>query len=317
MWTMLRFLAGKPSLGIEITSSAVRLAALSGRGANLSVIHAKTADLPSGTVAESYASPNIQDAKVLSDVLRDCMAGAPRRLLRAALSLPDGVFRVQTFEFDQLPPKPADRERLLRWRMEKAAAFDTSDTVLRYEVLRRQESGFTVLACVAKQAVIAQYEALLRELGLEPWNVGLSSFHVLNLYAPVMMKKSPVFALAHLAEDSFTTIVTEAGGARFYRYKDVKRGSASEIKSRFVREIEDSLHFYSHMAHTQTSEVQHLYVTGESTLSYDLAERLSTATSLNAEVLSPADIIAQGGQGGTASAWLVSMAAALGAGSAL
>jgi Tfp pilus assembly PilM family ATPase len=314
---MLRFLAGKPGLGIEITSSAVRLAALSGRGANLSVIHAKTADLPSGTVAESYATQNIRDAKGLTDVLRECMAGAPQRVRRAALSLPDGVFRVQTLEFDQLPSKSADRERLIRWRIEKAAAFDLSDTVLRYEVLRRQESGFTVLACAAKQAVIAQYEELLRELGLEPWNVGLSSFHVLNLYAPLMMKKSSIFALAHLAEDSFTTIITEAGGARFYRYKDVKRGSAAEIKSRFVREIEDSLHFYTHMDRSQTSEVRHLYVTGVSTLPYDLAEGLSTATSLNTEVLSPADIIAQGGEGRTASAWLVSMAAALGAGSAL
>lgn len=317
MWTMLRFFARKPSLGIEITSSAVRLAALSGRGANLSVIHAKTADLPSGMVAESYASPNIRDAKGLSAVLRECLEGGPQRLRRAALSLPDGVFRVQTLEFDQLPSKPADRERLIRWRIEKSAAFDLSDTTLRYEVLRRQESGFTVLACAAKHAVIAQYEELLMELGLEPWNVGLSSFYVLNLYAPVMMRKSSVFALAHLTEDAFTTIVTEAGGARFYRYKDVKRGVAAGIKSRFVREIEDSLHFYTHMDRTQTSEVQHLYVTGESTLPYDLVEGLSTATSLNAEVLSPADIIAQGGQGGTASAWLVSMAAALGAGCAI
>jgi Tfp pilus assembly PilM family ATPase len=212
--------------------------------------------------------------------------------------------------------RPADRDRH-PWRLEKAAAFDLVDTVLRHQVLRRQERGVTVLACVAKQAVIAQYESMLRELGLEPWSVGLSSFHILNLYSPVIAKKSPVFALAHLKDDSFTTIVTESGGTLFYRYKEVKRGNVHEIQARFMREIEDSLHFYTHMARTQTSEVQHLYLTGESTLPFDLKEGLSTATSLNVEVLSPADIVVQDGRGRIASAWLVSMAAALGAGSSL
>jgi len=314
---MLRFFSRQPGLGIEITSSAVRLAAVSGRGASLSVCYAKTADLPSGMVTESYATPNIRDGKGLADLIRESLAGASRRFRRTALSLPDGVFRVQTLEFDQLPAKPAERERLIRWRIEKTAAFDLSDTVLRHHVLRRQESGFTVLACVAKQAVIAQYESVLMELGLEPWSVGLSSFHILNLYSPTIGKKSLVFALAHLTDDSFTTIVTESGGTRFYRYKEVKRVSADEIKARFMREIEDSLHFYTHMDRTQTSEVRHLYLTGESNLPYDLAEGLSTATSLNVEVLSPAGIIAQDGEGEPASAWLGAMAAALGAGSSL
>jgi Tfp pilus assembly PilM family ATPase len=314
---MFQFLARNPSLGIEITASAVRLAALTVRGSTIAVDYTNTADLPAGTVFGGYASPNIRDASGLADVLRECLAGAPRLYRRTALALPDGVFRVQTLEFDELPAKPAERERLIRWRLEKSAAVDLSDTVLRFQVLKRPGNGYTAIACVAKQSVITQYESLLVELGLEPWNVGISSFHVLNLYFPFIRKKSPVFAIAHLMEDSFTTIVTEAGGTRFYRYKEVKRSGAVELKARFVRDIEDSLHFYTHMDRTQTSEVRHLYLSGESALLYDLCERLSTSTSLNVEVLSPADVIAHTGQAGTASAWLVVMAAALGAGSTL
>ncbi len=314
---MLRFFARKPSLGVEITASAVRLAAVTGSGANISVEYAKTADLPAGTIAGSYTSPNIRDGNGLVQVLRECLSGSPRYYRRAALSLPDSAFRVQTIEFDELPPRSADRERLIRWRIEKTAAFDLSDVILRYRVLRRQENGFTVLVCVAKHAVIEQYESVLIELGLEPWSVGVSSFHILNLYSPVISKRSPVFALARLTEDSFTTMVAEAGGTRFYRFKEVKRGSAEEVKARFMREIEDSLHFYMHMGRTQTSEVRHLYLTGESTMPYDLADELGTATSLSVEVLSPADVIAQNGRARTASAWLAAMAAALGAGSSL
>ena len=314
---MLRFLAKTPRLGIEITSSAVRLAAVSGRGANLFVLYARTADLPPGLVIENYASPNIRDGENLASVLRECLADAPAGMRRCALSLPDGVFRVQTLEFDELPAKAADRERLIRWRLEKTAAFDIVDAVLRSEVLGRRERGFTVLACLAKRAVIEQYENVLTGLGLEPWMVGLSSFHILNLYAPVITKKSPAFALAHLTEDSFTTIVRETEGARFYRYKEVKRGSVDEIKVRLMREIEDSLHFYTHMDRTQTSEVKDLYLTGESAIPQEFAEKLGAATSLNVKVLSPVDACAPSGGADPAPAWPASMDAALGAGSAL
>jgi Tfp pilus assembly PilM family ATPase len=314
---MFQFLARNRSLGIEITASAVRLAALTVRGLGISVEYTNITDLPAGTVCGSYALPNIQDPSGLAAALREGLSGAGRPYRRAALALPDGVFRVQTLEFDELPAKPADRERLIRWRLDKAAAFDLADTVLRFQVLKRPGNGYTALACVAKQSVISQYESQLRELGLEPWNVGVSSFHVLNLYSPFLRKKSPVFAIAHLMEDSFTTIVEDGGGMRFYRYKDVKRAGAGELKARFMREIEDSLHFYAHMDRTQTSEVQHLYLSGDSDLLYELCDGLSTSTPLTVEVLSPADVIARTGQAGTASAWLVVMAAALGAGSAL
>ena len=307
-------------MGLEITSSAVRLALIRRSGAGLSVLHTGAADLPSGMVTESYSTPNISDMECLTNALRACLVNAPAaRPARAALSLPDGIFRVLTLEFDQLPSKAADRERLIRWRLEKAAAFDIDDTVLRYEMSRQQERGFTVLACLIKRPVLAQYESVLAGLGLEPWIVGLSSFHLLNFYSPLIARKSSVACLAHFSDDSFTTIMTEGGGARFYRYKEVKRGNADEIKARFTREIEDSLHFYTHRDRAQTSEVTGLYLTGESAPPHELAEELRAATTLNVHVLSPADVFAHSGMGreSPAPALSASLAAALGAGSAL
>jgi Tfp pilus assembly PilM family ATPase len=134
-----------------------------------------------------------------------------------------------------------------------------------------------------------------------------------------MSRKSPSFAITHLTDDSFTTMIAETGGPRFYRFKDMKRVSAEEINARFIREIEDSLHFYfTHMDRTQTSDVQYLYLTGAASLPYDLAEGLSTSTSLRVEALSPDDVIAQiGERWRTSPALLPAATAALGAGSAL
>jgi len=308
---MLRFFTRKPRLGIEITATAARVAVLSGSGANLSVLFTKTVDVPDGVVSEAYSSPNVIDMFRLSAVLREGLDGVPSGIRRAGLSLSDGAFRVQTIEFDELPDKDEDRQRLIRWRLEKGAAFDIADTVLRYQVLERQGKGFTVLSCVAKQAVIAQYESLFIELGLEPWAVGPSSFYAFNLYSTYLTKKSAVSALTHLSNDSFATIIREPSGVRFYRYKDVKRGSAEDSRDKLMREIDDSLHFYAHMDRLQQSEVHDLYLTGESDMSVDLADALRTVSSLNVEVLSPAVAARSDGAIGP------EMTAALGAGNAL
>ncbi len=307
---MLGVFARKPRLGIEITATAVRVAVLSGFGANLSVLFTKTVDVPDGVVSEAYASLNVVDRSRLSAVLQEGLNGVPAGIRRAGLSLPDSVFRVQMIEFDELPGKDEDRQRLIHWRLEKGAAFDIADTVLRYQVRGRQDNGFTVLSCVAKQSVIAQYETLFTELGLEPWAIGPSSFYTFSFYSSYLAKKSAVSALTHLSKDSFATIIMEHGGVRFYRYKDVKRTSTEDIRDKLMREIDDSLHFYAHMDRLQQSEVKDLYLTGESDVSADLVGALRTVMSLNVEVLSPADSALPGVNIGP------EMTAALGAGSA-
>ena len=211
------------------------------------------------------------------------------------MSLPDGIFRVQTIEFDELPANARDRDRLVRWRLEKGAAFDTANTLLRYQMLPRQDKGYSVLACVAKQEIIAQYEDLLAGLGLEPWTVVPSSFNALNLYAPYLAAMGiPGYAQVWIAEGSYTTIIRERGGPRFYRYKEIKAGIPQDVTGRLIRELDDTIHFYLHMDRQQQSEVGHLYLSGESALIAPLSESLKNETSLKIETLVPSFVLAAG-----------------------
>lgn len=304
---MLRLISKRPGLGIEITSDTVRLAAVSGSNGQTDVLFSKESKLPAGIVTANYSSLNIHDPDGLMAAVRQCLdAISPMRARRAALSLPDGVFRVQVFEFDELPAKGVDRDRLIRWRFEKSA-FDISEAVIRHQVQNRGDKGFSVLACAAKKAVIAQYEDALIRSGLEPWSVGFSSLHVLDFYLPYLSKTSPLFALAHVSESSCTTIIAERG-ARFYRYKEVKRGNSGETTTGLIREIGDSLHFYTHMDRLQQNGVGRLYLTGDNAALPTLAEGLRDMTSIDVEVLSPSVIVpSQNGAG-------PNMAAVLGAG---
>ena len=311
MLTMQRFLTGT-SLGIEITAKALRLGLLTGKGGAIFLSDSRAAPLPAGMVNEAFASQNIKDVEGLASILRSTirdMTTLPVR--RAGLSLPDGIFRVQTIEFDEFPANARDRDRLVRWRLEKGAAFDTANTLLRYQVLPRQDRGCSVLACVAKREVIAQYEDLLAGLGLEPWTVVPSSFNALNLYAPHLAAMGiPGYAQVWVAEGSYTTIIMERGGPRFYRYREIKAGAPQDVTGRLIRELDDTIHFYLHMDRQQQSEVGHLYLSGEPTLIAPLAESLKNETSLTIETLEPSVVLASGASD-------PALAAAFGAGGAL
>ncbi|MEK6744555.1 MAG: hypothetical protein AABZ15_13155 [Nitrospirota bacterium] len=309
---MQRFFKGI-GLGIEITARALRLGLLARKGGAVSLSSSKTLPLPAGMVNETFASPNIKDFEGLAAILRSSIQDTTTLpIRRAGLSLPDGIFRVQAIEFDELPANTRDRDRLVRWRLEKGAAFDTANTLLRYQVLPRQDRGCSVLACVAKQEVIAQYEDLLAGLGLEPWAVVPSSFNTMNFYAPYLAAKNiPGYALAWIAEGSYTTIISERGGARFYRYKEIKAGALEDITGRLIRELDDTIHFYLHLDRQQQSEVGHLYLSGEPALIAPLSESLKSATTLKIETLVPSFVLAAGAVADPA------LAAAFGAGGAL
>jgi len=275
------------------------------------VLGTARAVVPPGMVNESYGAPNLDSSLDLSRLVTDCLTSLGRPdIRRVALCLPDGVFRAQTLDFDALPGKAADRERLIRWRLEKTAAFDVADTALRYEILRGQDSGLTVLACVAKQSVLSQYEAVFTNLGLEPWSIGLSSFSTLNFYAAYLASRSPVAVLAHITDDAFATVIMENGGVRFYRYKEIKRGGVDEIRARIIREIEDSIHFYTHMDRTQAAEIRHLFLSGDAAANEGLAEGLQDRMAVTVEVLTPTVVLSRGEAE-------PDLAAALGAGGSL
>jgi hypothetical protein len=179
-------------------------------------------------------------------------------------------------------------------------------------VLPRQDNGYSVLACVAKQEVISQYEDLLAGQNFEPWAVVPSSFNAMNFYAPYLAAKNiPGYALAWVAEGSYTTIIVERGGPRFYRYKEIKAGAPEDVTGRLIRELEDSIHFYLHMDRQQQSEVGHLYLSGEPALIAPLSESLKNETTLNIETLMPSFVLAGGAEADPA------LAAAFGAGGAL
>jgi Tfp pilus assembly PilM family ATPase len=283
---MFRFFS-TPCLGLEITAKALKLGILTTNDNSSGKPLAKEVPLPVGMVGgDSYASPNIKEREGLASLLQETLQEfAPLKIRKLALSLADTIFRVQNLEFDELPAKTSDRDRLVRWRVEKGAAFDATNTVLRYQVAPRQGRGFSVLACLAKLDVLAQYEDLLDGLGYDTWSVGPASFHALNFYSPSLQARGVQgFAFVWVTDSSYSVLVTERGVPRFYRCKEIRQG-ATDARDRMLRELEDSLHFYTHLDRQQSSEVGHLFLAGDTSLLTPLAQELHSALTMEVKVL--------------------------------
>lgn len=305
---MLKFFK-RTAFGIEITSRAVRMGLIRSSGDSRDVRTGNVHDLPPGMMTESFTASTTGDREGILAALRAGFEEFPAlKTRRIGLSLPDGLFRVQTLEFDELPPAAADQEKLVRWRLEKSATFDLEGTTLRFQVSERPERGYSVLVCAAKQRTITFFEDLLAELACEVWSVGLSSFHALNFYGPALRQDGGTCAFAWLAPGYYSTIILEQGIPRFYRFREIKPGTSGDAASRVARELDDSLHFYTHRDRLQQSEVERLSLAGDEDLVAGLSGGLSNTTAVVIEQLMPAAVMpsAQGSSG--------AFAAALGAG---
>lgn len=291
--SMLRFFQRIPRIGLELTQTAVRLAVvLADRG------HAffgmQSADLPPGVMPEEYSSACIGDNNALAEAVWTCMDSlGVRTPARISIGLPDGLFRIQILDFDEMPSRRTEQEQLIRWRIEKQSAFDISDALLRFQVMRRLEKGFTVIACAVKRALIEQCETVVRSLGAEPWEIAPSSFHTSNLYASYAGARFSVYALSIVSRSSLATIVIDQGMPAFYRYKELKRLGGQDFGSRLIREIDDSIHFYTHCDRSQSHipNIDRLFLAGEQVVLSGLANELAHRLPFETEALLPSAVV--------------------------
>lgn len=287
---MLSFFS-RPGIGLELAPSALHIGIVASAK---QALLAKAVPLPAGMIGDNYSLLPAAESGQLRDILRrELAAASPRAVRRAALALPDPLFRVQTLEFDELPSAAADRERLVRWRLEKTAAFDVARSAVRFQATRRADSGFSLFTCIANAELLGQYEELLISLGCEPWVIAPASLHAANFYYPYMAGRSPGrFAFAWIRESYFTMIFFERGGPRFHRSRELKSGPAGDAQQRLIRELDDSLHFYTHADRQQAVETVRLFVAGEVPSPEVLREGLCSTNTVEVEFLRPRAVLA-------------------------
>ena len=172
--------------------------------------------LPAGALVPGIGEPNLRAPERVAYAIRTALDQVSPRSRAVTLVLPDTVVRVFFLDFDSLPAKAAEAMPILRFRLRKMVPFDVEHAGVSYQVLTENASECKVLAAVIPGAVLAEYEAAVREAGYEPGAVLPTSLAALG----AIDSAEPVMA-ANLSAMALTTSITTGEDLLLYRTLDL------------------------------------------------------------------------------------------------
>jgi type IV pilus assembly protein PilM len=134
------------------------------------------------------------------------------------LVVPDQAVRVLLMDFDSLPHKAADAIPLLRFRLKKMLPFDVDDAAVSYQALP-SKAGARAIVAVLPNAVLREYETIIREAGFEPGVVLPSTLACLG-----MLTGDETALLVHSSTQCVTTAISTGHELLLHRTQELPWG---------------------------------------------------------------------------------------------
>jgi type IV pilus assembly protein PilM len=110
---------------------------------------------------------NLRQPDAVYETIRDTLGSVGARSRDVIAVLPDAAVRVVLLDFETLPPKREEAESVVRFRLKKSLPFDVDKAKVSYHV-QSSKGGVRVIAAVALNNVVEDYEAVFRQAGYEP-----------------------------------------------------------------------------------------------------------------------------------------------------
>ncbi|MCX6564721.1 MAG: hypothetical protein NTU60_14140 [Candidatus Aminicenantes bacterium] len=200
--------------------------------------------LPAGVLDPSFDKTNITDPAGLEKAVREAAFKLGPVGGAVSLLLPEACLRVFILTFEGLPSSMAEREEILRWRLNKLVPFKPGDMRLSYDVLRSNGQAKVLLA-LARTDVVREYESLFGRLGLKIRTVGVP---VLNLLSLVRLEPPGHAIIVNIEEDALGLLAVLDGEVSLYRFKPFLQDAQSPMSSdrkmdQVANEIDNTVRF--------------------------------------------------------------------------
>ena len=178
------------------------------------------APLPAGALVPGLKAGNLPNRQVVLAALRrslDTLAtrGAERSRYITVI-VPDLCARVLLLDFDTLPSRLADALPIVRFRLKKLLPFDVDHALVSFQIMRSERNLLRVLAVAIPNEVLAEYESLVIEAGLQPGVVlpsTLAALAGLDLTDPTAL-------VLNSAAGCLTTAIVHSGTLLLHRMID-------------------------------------------------------------------------------------------------
>jgi type IV pilus assembly protein PilM len=155
----------RPKLACEIAPDRVIAARAADSGQVLELC--STSELKPGCVVPDLTESNLRERTSVVKAVRESLEGVGGRSRDIIAILPDAAVRVVLLDFETLPDNREEAEGVVRFRLRKSLPFDVDKAMVSYQA-QVADSGTRVVAAVALNSVVQDYEAAFREAGFSP-----------------------------------------------------------------------------------------------------------------------------------------------------
>ncbi len=210
--------AAIPTVGIDIAPDRVSAVALARRHAQTKLLGHATEVLPTNAIGSTTSGPNIVDRDVVVEALNRVLKQLPRRPTRVALTLPDSIAKVSFVQFDTVPDRAADLDRLVAWQVRKTAPFRLEDAQLAHTPgARHGEHGREYIVALVRRDIVREYESLCADAGVHAGLVDLASLNLINTATMMAPPLSADWLLIHSTNTSSTLAIIRGHDLIFFR----------------------------------------------------------------------------------------------------
>ncbi len=157
--------SARPTLACEIAPDRVIAARVSDSGQVLELC--STSELGPGCVVPDLTESNLRQRSAVVNALREALGSVGGRSRDVVAILPDAAVRVVLLDFETLPSKREEAEGVVRFRLRKSLPFDVDKAKVSYQA-QTSPGGMRVVAAVALNSVVEEYEAAFVEAGFNP-----------------------------------------------------------------------------------------------------------------------------------------------------
>lgn len=160
-----KYQSGRPKLACEIAADRVIAARAADSRQVLELC--STSELAPGCVIPDLTEGNLRQPEAVVSALREVLGNVGSRSREVTAVLPDAAVRVALLDFETLPQNREEAEGVVRFRLRKSLPFDVDKAKVSYQA-QTSNGTVRVVAAVALNSVIQEYEAVIREAGFSP-----------------------------------------------------------------------------------------------------------------------------------------------------
>ena len=199
-----------PSLAVEVSPNRVAVARWGKTRGTLESYAVES--VPFGAIVPSPVEVNVAQPDAVRGALRRAFSRVPGHGSDLALLIPDPVARVFILPFETFPRRADEALPLLRWRLKKSVPFDVEETVVSWMRQDGREGNLEIVAAVARQSIVQEYEQLISSLNAQAVVVLGSTLATLPL-----LEERGATLLVRMSGRTLTTVIVQGGNLAVYR----------------------------------------------------------------------------------------------------